>query len=98
MTEPEEQRLPGSGDVDSSLILAAEIRRLLPALKEIATSLKAIEAALAPSGYASSVFEALRQINLSTERIRMAAFDKPLTREECEALEGMFPEKAEEEK
>jgi hypothetical protein len=72
-----------------------QVRRLLPALNDIAASLKNIEAALAPSGYATSLFEALRLLNISIERIRIAAFDKPLTRGENETLEGMYPEKQE---
>jgi hypothetical protein len=103
MTEPENEPI-GSfavGD-DPSLILAVEIRRLLPVLKEIAGSLKdtseRLEAALSPSGYATSVFEALRLLNITIERIRVAGFDKLLTRREIEALEGMYPEGREKEK
>jgi|RhiMethySRZTD1v2_1073278.scaffolds.fasta_scaffold578704_4 hypothetical protein len=94
MSEPEEQKLPSDVPIGGdNLIFAAEIRRLLPALNEIAATLKKIEAALAPSGYAASLFEAVRQLNISLERIRMAAFDKPLTGEEAKVLELMFPEK-----
>lgn len=89
----ESEELKSPSDVPSDLILAAEIKRLLLALNEIAATLKNIEAALAPSGYAASLFEALRRLNISLERIRIAAFDKPLTREENQVLEKMFPEK-----
>jgi hypothetical protein len=94
MTEPENEMTGkiAEGDDDSNLILAAEIRRLLPALREIAASLKNIEAALSPSGYATSLFEALRLINMSMERIRITHFDKPLTRDEAKLLDLLFPE------
>jgi len=65
-----------------------DIRRLL---SEIAASLRKIEAAFAPSGYAHSLFEAIRLLNITLEHMRFAADQRLLIKEERDLLDALYP-------
>jgi hypothetical protein len=78
------ERLPSSDEIN------LDIRRLL---SEIAASLRKIEAAFSPSGYAHSLFEAIRLLNITLEHLRIAGDQRLLTKDEREVLDAMYPEK-----